>query len=149
LTSYYSKKLRNETSASIADCRKALEETNNNYAQAVEWLKKRGLEKAEKKSDRETSQGLIEAYVHNGRIGVLVELLCETDFVAKTDEFKHLAREVAMQISAMDPKDVEALLKQEYIRDSSMTIEQLIKSVIGKLGENISIKRFSRLEIGS
>jgi len=143
------KKLRNETSASIADCRKALEETDNDYAKATEWLKQRGLEKAEKKSDRETSQGLIETYVHNGRIGVLVELLCETDFVAKTDEFKHLAKEIAMQVSAMNPKDVETLLKQEYIRDASQTIEQMVKSTIGKLGENITVKRFSRIELGN
>jgi len=143
------KKLRNETSASIADCRKALEETENDYAKAIEWLKKRGLEKAAKKADRETSQGLIESYVHNGRIGVLVELLCETDFVAKTDEFKHLAREIAMQISAMNPKDMEALLQQEYIRDASQTIEHVVKSTIGKLGENITVKRFHRIELGN
>lgn len=143
------KKLRSETSASIADCRKALEETENDYAKAVEWLKKRGLEKAEKKADRTTSQGLIETYVHNGRIGVLVELLCETDFVAKTDEFKHLAKEIAMQISAMNPENVDLLLKEEYIRDSSQTIEQLVKSIIGKLGENIIIKRFQRFELGN
>ncbi len=142
------KKLRQETSASIADCRKALEETNNEYSKAVEWLKKRGLEKAEKKADRATSQGLIESYIHNGRIGVLVELLCETDFVAKTHEFRHLAREIAMQISAMHPENVEALLKQEYIRDASMTVEQLMKSVVGKLGENIAVKRFSRIALG-
>lgn len=142
------KQLRNETGVSIADCRKALEETNNDYKKAIEWLKKRGLEKAEKKADRATSQGLIESYTHNGRIGVLVELLCETDFVAKTDEFKHLAREIAMQVSAMNPENVEVLLNQEYIRDASQTIEQLIKSVIGKLGENITVKRFSRIALG-
>ncbi|HUD44738.1 MAG TPA: translation elongation factor Ts [Patescibacteria group bacterium] len=142
------KKLRAETGASIIDCRVSLEETNNDSAKAKEWLKKRGLEKAEKKSDRATSQGMIEAYIHNGRIGVLVELLCETDFVAKTDDFKKLAKEIAMQVSAMDPKDVKELLKQEYIRDASQTMEQVIKSVIGKLGENITIKRFERLEIG-
>jgi elongation factor Ts len=143
------KKLRAETSASIADCRMALEETDNDYKKALEWLKKRGLEKAEKKSDRATSQGLIEAYVHGGgKIGVLVELLCETDFVAKTDDFKQLAKEIALQISAMNPKDVDELMKQEYIRDSSQTIEQLIKSVIGKLGENITIGRFQRFALG-
>ena len=118
-TLFFLKQLRNETSASIADCRKALEETSNEYAQAKEWLKKRGLEKAAKKSDRATSQGLIDSYVHNGRIGVLIELLCETDFVARTDDFKKLSREIAMQVSAMNPKDVEELLKQEYIREIS------------------------------
>lgn len=143
------KQLRTETGASIADCRVALEETDNDYKKALEWLKKRGLEKAEKKSDRATSQGLIECYVHGGgKIGVMVELNCETDFVAKTDDFKELARELALQISAMNPKDVDELLKQEYIRDSSQTIEQLIKSVIGKLGENITVGRFQRFALG-
>jgi elongation factor Ts len=142
------KKLRNETSVSIADCRMALEETDNSYEKAKEWLKKRGLEKAAKKADRETSQGIVESYVHNGaKVGVLVVMLCETDFVAKTDEFKALTREVAMHIAAMNPENVEQLLQQEYIRDASMTIEALIKSVIGKLGENITVKEFSRLAI--
>lgn len=142
------KQLRSETSASIADCRVALEESENDYKKALEWIKKRGLEKAEKKSDRETGSGMIESYVHNGRIGVLLELTCETDFVARTDDFKKLAKEISMQISAMNPESVEDLLKQEYIRDASQTIEQLIKSVIGTLGENILVKRFSRLELG-
>lgn len=142
------KKLRNETQAGIADCRKALEETKGDYKKAVEWLKKHGIEKAEKKQDRETSQGLVESYIHqNGKVGAMVILLCETDFVAKTDEFKKLAHEVAMQVVAMNPKDVDTLLKQEYIRDNSLTIEKLVKSVIGKLGENITIKSISRLEI--
>src|SRR5207302_651802 len=104
----------------------ALEENNNDYKKAVEWIKKRSVEKAEKKADRETSEGIIEAYIHQGgKVGVLVELLCETDFVAKTDDFKHLAREIGMQVAAMSPKDTEALLKQEYIRDGSQTIEKL------------------------
>lgn len=142
------KKLRGETSASIADCRAALEETDNNYEKAKEWLKKRGLEKAEKKSDRETSQGIVESYIHNGaKVGVLIVLTCETDFVAKTDEFKALAREIAMHIAAMNPESVEDLLKQEYIRDASQTIEQVIKSVIGKIGENITVREFKRLAI--
>ncbi len=142
------KKLRQETGVSIADCRVALEESNGVYGKALAWLKKRGIEKAEKKQNRETMQGLIESYVHqNGKVGVLVEILCETDFVARTDDFKHLAHEVAMQIAAMNPKDVDTLLKQEYIRDGSVTIENLVKQVIAKLGENIVIKEFKRLEI--
>jgi elongation factor Ts len=142
------KKLRDETSASIADVRRALDETNGDEKKAVEWLKKRSAEIAAKKAERETGEGLIEAYIHGGgKVGVMVELLCETDFVAKTDEFKHLAKEVAMQVAAMNPEDVDSLLKQEYIRDSSQTIEQFLKSVIGKLGENITIKRFTRFEI--
>jgi elongation factor Ts len=142
------KQLRDETQASIADCRIALEETKDDYKKALEWLKKRGIEKAEKKANRVTSQGLVEAYVHqNGKVGVLVEVLCETDFVARTDEFKNLCHEIAMQIAAMNPKNVETLLQQEYIRDGSLTISEFIKSVIGKLGENIVVKDFSRLEI--
>lgn len=142
------KKLRNETAASIADCRKALEDSKDDYKKALVWLKKRGIEKAEKKQDRETSQGLVECYIHqNGRVGAMVEILCETDFVARTEEFKNLAHEVAMQVAAMNPKDVETLLKQEYIRDSSQTIEKLIKSAIGKLGENIVVKKVIRFEI--
>jgi elongation factor Ts len=142
------KKLREETKAGIADCRKALEESKGDYKKALEFIKKHGMEKAEKKKDRVTSQGLIESYIHqNGKVGAMVEVLCETDFVARTDEFKKLAHEIAMQVAAMNPKDVKTLLKQEYIRDSSQTIEKLVKGTIGKLGENITIKRISRLEI--
>lgn len=143
------KKLRNETGISIADCRRALEETNNDIKQAKDWLRKHGIEKAEKKSERATSQGIIESYIHgNGKIGVLAELLCETDFVARTEEFKRLAHEIAMQVSAMNPKSVESLLKQEYIRDPSKTVESLIKEAIAKLGENIVLKRIHRMELG-
>lgn len=142
------KKLREETSVSVADCKKALEESAGDYKKALEWLKKRGAEVAEKKAERETMQGIVEAYVHGGgRVGVLVTLLCETDFVARTDEFKALAHEIALQISAMEPKDVPTLLKQEYIRDPKVTIGDLIKQTIGKIGENIQIREFSRLEI--
>ena len=142
------KKLREETQTSIADCKQALVESAGDYDKAIGWLKKRGIEKAEKKADRETSQGIVESYVHgDGRIGVLVTLLCETDFVARTAEFKNLAHEIALQVSAMNPKNVSELLKQEYIRDASVTIEGLIKQTIGKLGENIVVRDFSRLEL--
>ncbi len=144
------KKLRNETLVSLADCRRALEETDNNYKKALTWLKKRGIEKAEKKANRETSQGIVESYIHqNGRVGAMVEMLCETDFVARTQEFKHLSHEIAMQVAAMAPRDVATLLKQEYIRDSSKTIEALVKETIAKVGENITIKNIARLQIGS
>ena len=142
------KQLRAETAASIADCRKALEESNGNYQKAIVWLQKHGIEKAEKKAERVTGQGLIESYIHqDGRIGAMVEILCETDFVARTQEFKILTHEIAMQVAAMNPKDIDSLLKQEYIRDSSKTIEGLIKETIAKLGENIVIKEFKRFEI--
>ncbi|MBI1982030.1 MAG: elongation factor Ts, partial [Candidatus Levybacteria bacterium] len=101
------KQLREETSVSIADCRKALEESDNDYQKALGWLRKHGIEKAAKKKDRETSQGIIDSYIHqNGRVGSFIELLCETDFVARTSEFKNLAHEIAMQVAAMNPKDV-------------------------------------------
>lgn len=143
------KKLRRETGVSIADCRKALEETKNNYDKALEWLKKHGIEKAAKKEDRQTFQGLIESYIHqNGKIGAMVEVLCETDFVARTEDFKKLTHEIAMQVAAMDPKDLDMLLSQEYIKDQSLTIKDLIKQAVAKLGENIVVKRFQRFEIG-
>ncbi|MBU2632497.1 translation elongation factor Ts [Patescibacteria group bacterium] len=142
------KQIREETQASIIDIKKALEETNSDCKKALEWLKKRGIEKAEKKATRETSQGLVECYTHQtGRVGAMIELLCETDFVAKTEEFKGLAHELAMQVTAMNPKDASELLKQDYIKDSAMTIEELIKSVIGKLGENITVRNIQRFEI--
>jgi elongation factor Ts len=143
------KKLRNETLVSLADCRKALEESKNDYKKALAALRESGLEKAAKKAERETPQGMIASYIHqNGRVGSLVEVSCETDFVARTDVFKDLIHEICMQVAAMNPKDVKALLRQEYIKDSSKTMEILVKEVIAKLGENIVVKRFQRFEIG-
>ena len=142
------KRLREETAASITDCKRALEESSGDYKKALLWLRKHGIEKAGKKADRKTSQGLINCYIHqNDRIGAMVEILCETDFVARTSEFKSLAHEIAMQIASMNPKDVDSLLKQEYIRDASKTIGSLIKETIAKLGENIAVKEFRRFEI--
>lgn len=110
------KKLREESQAGIADCRMALEETENDYDKAKEWLKKRGMDKAAKKGDRETAEGLIEAYIHgNGKVGAMIEIACETDFVARTDEFKSLAHEIAMQAAAMKPESLEKLLGQDFI----------------------------------
>lgn len=142
------KKLRNETLASIADCRKALEESNGDYQIALLWLKRHGVEKAGKKAERKTVQGLVDSYIHqNGKVGSLVSVMCETDFVARTMEFKLLVHEISMQVAAMNPKDIDSLLKQEYIRDSSKTIGGLIKETIAKLGENIVVKEFKRFEI--
>lgn len=142
------KELREKTGAGINDCREALLESKGDLKKAEEILQKKGFEKAAKKGDRETGQGLIESYVHAGRIGVLVELNCETDFVARTDEFKTLAHEIALQVSSMNPKSTEELLKQEYIRDGSKTIDDLVKAAIAKLGENIVLGKFHRIEIG-
>lgn len=143
------KKLREKTGAAVLDCRRALEENQGDLKKAVAWLRKRGIEKAEKKADRETSQGLVEAYIHaTGKVGAMVELLCETDFVARNEEFKNLARELAMQVAAMNPQNLDKLLRQEYIRDNSKTVGDLIKEVIAKVGENIVVKRFERYELG-
>ena len=143
------KKLREATAASIADCRRALEESEGDFERALAWLKKHGVEKAVKKEGRETRQGIIDSYIHgNGRVGVLLELQCETDFVARTADFKNLAHELSMQIAAMNPKDVESLVNQEYIRDSSQKVGDVVKGVIATLGENIVVKRFQRFEIG-
>lgn len=147
ITAEQIKKLRELTQAGFSDVKMALEEAKGEMKKAEEILRKKGFEKAAKKSDRETKAGLVESYVHGGRIGVLVSLLCETDFVARTDEFKHLAHEIALQVSSMNPKDVKSLLAQEYIRDGSKTIEELIKETIGKLGENIQLGDFKRSEI--
>lgn len=142
------KKLRDETSISVIEVRQALEEADGDYNKALGILKSKAAEKAAKKADRETGQGIVETYVHGGgKIGVMVMVLCETDFVARTDEFKHLAHEVAMQIAAMDPKDVEELLSQEFIKDPSKTIEQMVKEAIHKTGENIVVKKFDRFAI--
>lgn len=142
------KKLREDTGAGVADCRTALEEAAGDMGKAKEILKKKGLDKASKKGDREVKAGIVEVYSHNGKVGVLVELLCETDFVAKTEEFKNLAHELVLQVASMNPASVEELLNQEYIRDESLTIDQLIKSVVAKLGENIQVGRFKRIALG-
>lgn len=142
------KKLRAETGAGIADCKEALSSSKGNFVKAKEWLKKKGLDKASQKSGREVKNGLVEVYSHNGKIGVLVEVMCETDFVARTDDFKNLAHEIALQIASMNPSSVEELLSQEYIRDNTMTVDQLVKTVIGKLGENIQIGEFERIALG-
>lgn len=141
------KQLREKTGAGVADCREALEATMGDFVKATDYLKKKGIEKAVKKSDRETHQGRVFSYIHGGKIGVLVSLLCETDFVAKTDDFQNLGKEITLQVASMDPKNTMELLKQEYIRDPQTTIGDMIKSVIGKLGENVKIDGFTRLTI--
>lgn len=143
------KKLRVKTGAGIADCRKALGEAGGDFKKAQELVKSWGIDKAATKANRVVGAGLVETYIHaGGKVGSMVEINCETDFVVKTDEFKNLAHEVAMQVAAMDPATVEELLKQEYIRDASKTVEQLVKETIAKVGENIVIRRFMRFELG-
>lgn len=142
------KKLREETGAGVMDAKKALEEAGGDVNKAKEVLKAAGVEKAEKRAERVTAQGVIETYIHAGRVGAMVELNCETDFVARTDEFKNLAKEISMQIASMDPKDVEELVNQDYIREPSKKIKDLVTDTIAKTGENVQIKRFIRFTLG-
>jgi len=143
------KELRAKTKAGVMDCRRALEESGGDMKKAEEWLRKKGIELASKRAGRKTQQGVIEVYTHNdGKVVGLVELLCETDFVARTDEFKQLAHELAMQVAAMNPRNVKDFLKQPWIRDEKKTIDLLVKELIGKTGENIVVSRVARFELG-
>ncbi len=186
------KQLREKTNAGFMDCKKALAEANGDLTKAIEILRKRGVSVAAKKAGRATNQGVVSSYIHmGGRIGVLLEVNCETDFVARNENFQSFVREVGMQIAAANPKYLEraqvpetviekekeifrtqikdkpanvvekivqgkldkffsevCLLEQVYIKDSSTTVEQLLKSKIAELGENIVIRRFTRYQVG-
>ncbi|MGH7493549.1 MAG: translation elongation factor Ts [bacterium] len=188
------KQLREQTGAGIMDCKAALAEANGNFEKAIEWLRKKGAASAQKKVGRATNEGVIEAYIHPGsRLGVLIEVNCETDFVAKTEDFKNLARDLAMQVAASSPRFVKreempaevvekeleiyrtqaqnekkpaavteriaqgklekfyqevVLLEQSFIKDPNRTVKQLVTDVIAKLGENITIRRFVRFQLG-
>jgi elongation factor Ts len=158
------KELRHKTGAGVMDCKKALMEANGDTNKACDIITQRGLAIAKKKSDRTADQGLIECYIHTGNhLGVLVEVNCETDFVARTAEFKSLAHDIALQISAMSPQyickddipngtecdpQVVCLLSQPFIKDPGKTIQDLITETIAKTGENIKVRRFVRFELG-
>ena len=157
------KELRGQSGAGVMACRNALLEAEGDMHKATEILKQHSLYQAEKKADRVTSQGLIESYIHTaGRIGAIVELNCETDFVARTDEFKELAHNLAMQIAALSPQYITkeelaeddtqsgniCLLMQPYIKDPSRNVVDVINETIAKVGENIRVRRFSRFELG-
>lgn len=194
ITATMVKELRERTSAGMMDCKKALQETNGNMEAAIEYLRERGLAAAAKKAGRIASEGLVTSYVHGvGKIGVLVEVNCETDFVAKTDKFKELCHDIAMHIAASKPEFISreeipaeqiekeksilraqalnegkpekiiekmvegridkffkevCLLEQDFIKDSDMTVQDLITEAIATIGENISIRRFARFEMG-
>jgi elongation factor Ts len=142
------KVLREETGAGMMECKKALEESHGDMEKAREWIRQRGLAKAEKKADRETKEGYIAVYVHNtNKIAAMVEILCETDFVARNTEFQEMAKNVAMQVVSMSPETVEELLAQDYIRGTG-TIEELVKSLSGKIGEKFVVNRFVRYTVG-
>ena len=170
------KELREQTGAGIMECKRALEQSGGDIKKATDLLRQSGLAKAEKKLGRVANQGLIETYVHaGGRIASMVEVNCETDFVARTPDFKTLAREMAMQVAAMSPRYVAAdlvpgddwpelesefgdrkkaaeavcLYEQAFIRDPKISIRDLIREGVGKLGENIQVQRFARFEVGA
>jgi len=165
------KRLREETSCGVIDCKKALEEAQGDFNKAKEHLRKRGLEMAAKKSDRLAKEGRVETYIHSGnKIGVLVEINCETDFVARNEDFCKFSREVALHIAALNPKytkkeDVPAdvlakepdqaafikahcLLAQAYVKDPGKTIQDLLNELVAKIGENIVVGRFVRFKVG-
>jgi elongation factor Ts len=168
------KELRQLTGAGVLDCRNALAEVEGDFDNAEKLLKKQGLAIAAKKAEREAEEGLVEAYIHGGgKLGVLLELNCETDFVARTDDFRELAHDLAMQIAATDPQREQiegdkpeevmqrilegklkkyyeevCLLEQPFIKDEDVTIRDLIASKIAKLGENIKVRRYARFELG-
>ncbi len=165
------KKLRDATSLGISECKKALAEAEGDYDKALGILKKRGIEVSAKKKERVASQGVVEAYVHfSGKLGALVEVNCETDFVARTDIFKKFAKDLAMHIAAANPlyvnkedvpeeelenaKDKEAFIKeaclllQGFVKDSSQTVHDYLQQVISQTGENVVIKRFVRYSLG-
>jgi elongation factor Ts len=143
------KALREESGAGMMDCKKALEESAGDMDKAREWIKQRGLAKAEKKADRETKEGYIAVYVHsNNKMAAMVEILCETDYVARNPEFQEMAKNVAMQVVSMNPASLEELLTQDFIKDPSMTMEELVKGLSGKIGEKFVVSRFMRYEVG-
>ena len=176
ITANHVKELRERTGAGIMDCKRALEETGGDMERAAEILKQQGLARAEKKAGRAAMQGIVEPYIHaGGRIGAIVEVNCETDFVARTPDFRALAHDIAMQVAATSPRYVSAdeisdddvaaleqefgdrkralevvsLLDQPFIKDPRVTVRDLIRSQIGKLGENIVVRRFARFEVGA
>ena len=143
------KQLREETSCGVIDCKKALEETKGDFQKAKEILRKRGLEMAAKKADRVAKEGRVEAYIHSGnKIGVVVEVNCETDFVARNDDFIAFTKNVAIHIAAMNPENTQALLQQPFVKEASKTIQDLLNELVAKIGENIQISRFIRFKVG-
>ncbi len=142
------KKIRKETGLSVMQIKKAVEEAKGDEKKAREILKKSGLEKAKKRAERETKQGLVASYTHStGKIGVLVEFLCETDFVAKNKEFRTLVADLCLQVAAMSPKNTKELMAQEFVKDSSVKVEDKVSELSVKFGENIRVGKIERFEI--
>lgn len=141
------KKFRAETGLGVMECKKALSEAKGDFTKALEFAKKQGALKAKKKADREIKNGRIEAYVHDGRVAGLVKLGCETDFVAKNEQFVNLAHDIAMQVASMNPKNKEELLAQPFIKDQDVTVKDMVEQAVGKIGENIQIIEIFRMEL--
>ncbi len=142
------KQLREETGFGVMDIKRALEEANNDAAKARDILNERSAMVVAKKADRATKQGLVETYTHLGRIGAMVEVNCETDFVARNEDFKAFVHDLVLHVASMNPTDVEELLGQPFFKDESMTIRQMLDQLVGKIGENIQIRRFARFGLG-
>jgi len=141
------KKLREQTGAGVMDAKKALQEAEGDFDKAAEIIKEKGLAKADSKSDREIKAGIVTSYVHNDRIGAVLRLGCETDFVAKSEPFTQLADNLIKQVVAMGPQDIDELMAQPFFKDEKTTIEELIKSTIAQTGENIRVDEFYRIEL--
>ena len=158
------KALREKTGAGIMDCKRALEEAKGDLDQAQDILREKGIAAAREKASRATSEGLVESYIHSGgRVGAIVELNCETDFVARTPDFKSLAHDIAMQVASMSPAYVDVsdipegksldpqqacLLRQPFIRDTTQTVQDQVDQAVAKLGENLRVRRFARFSLG-
>lgn len=143
------RKLKEETGAPVIRVKKVLEEVEGDEKKAFEILQKEGFEKAAKREGRDTSQGLIETYMHHsGKVASMVELLCETDFVARNELFKNLAHDLALQVASLGAKDSEELMEQEFIKDPTKKVKDLVKEVIAKTGENVRVGRIFRVELG-
>ena len=147
ITASQVKELREKTGAGMMDCKKVLTETNGDEEKAIELLRERGIAKAAKKSDRIAAEGLVETYIsEDGKVGVVVEVNAETDFVAKNEEFRNFVSDVAKQVAVKNPKDVEDLLNQKSITESDKTVGEVLTGKIATIGENMSIRRFERFE---
>jgi len=158
------KELRLLTGAGVLECKRVLEEVEGDLEKAAELLRERGFAKAESKASRETREGLVDAYIHNGnRVGAIIEVNCESDFVARTDDFQGLVHNLAMQVAAMSPEYVDkedipegeddsaeglCLMEQPFIRDPSVTVRELVRDAIARLGENIRVRHFTRYALG-
>lgn len=141
------KRLREATNAGVMECKKALDDAGGDFDKAIQLINERGIVRAESKAHRSAGAGMLKSYIHNGRVGVLLQIHAETDFVLKSDPFQELAGDVAMHIAAMSPETVEELLAQPFVKNESITISDLIKGTTAKVGENIKVERFCRYEI--